>query len=59
MSENIITIRDLINALLPCDPNLPVNVYILDDDIYDTFWIEGIDYSIDDRIDINCYSQKQ
>jgi len=51
MSKEILTVGDLIKALKKCDPKLYINIY-MGDPICDTFWINNIDDSMDDRVDI-------
>ena len=43
-------VKELIKQLQKCDPDLYVGCYMDDGDILD---IEGVDNSMDDRIDIN------
>ena len=46
----IVTVKNLITQLSKCNPDLPVNIYCE----CETYWISGIDDSMNDRVDINC-----
>ena len=48
---SIVYVRDLIAELQKLNPDLPVNIYCEDD----TYWIDRIDATKLDRVDINCF----